>query len=358
MFFRLLKYLFLVLLVVLLAGGIYVYRYAMARLAPRPSMLDSPTTFIGFNHIGISVLDLDEMIDFYREATDYEVVKRYIVKDNPAANQLFGRDSITYETAILQGPNMLLELTEFGDQTDTFITKMPPFGPGMTHTCYQGPADQPVYDKFEAAGAKILSRGDGPIGMSRASVSYAYGYDPEGNMMELEHMPEILIRMAIGKKWAEQHPMWMTQVALISPDVKRLTAYYEKILEIKPYRIGSYGPHPVIDDVVDLDNVTMDAAWFGMDTQGKKMELMQYTQPKTEAGKTPRKLTDLGYSFSIEVEDIQQEYERLRNAGVQFTSSPQKMQDFWMVFAQDPDGNVFSLRQIIDKNSLFSLKNM
>ncbi len=321
-------------------------------------MLDSPTTFIGFNHIGISVLDLDGMVDFYQNATDYQVVKRYKVENDYAANKLFDHDSMVYEMAILKGPNMLLELTEFADQPDSISTHMPFYGPGMTHTCYQGPIDKPVYQKFKNAGADIISRGVGPVEVSSARVSYAYAYDPEGNMMELEHMPGLLVSMAVGKKWADEHPMWMTQVALISPDIKQLVDYYKEVLEIDPYRVNSYGPSPLIDAVVDFDSVRFEGAWFGMDTQGKKLEMMQYTLPVTQERSTQRRLTDLGYSFSFEVEDIQKEYERLKNKGVVFVSEPQKMQDFWMLYAQDPDGNVFSLRQIIDSSSPLSLKNM
>jgi len=356
--YRWLKYIVIFLLVLILGGGLYIYNYAMSLLAPRPSMLDSPTTIIGFNHIGISVMDLDKMIEFYQTASNYEVIRRYDITNNAAANALYDKDSISYETALLKGPNMLLELTEFKEQTDTIISKMPFYGPGMTHTCYQGPADLPVYDKFKSAGADILSRGTGPVEVSSARVSYAYGYDPEGNMMELEHMPDILVRMAIGKKWAKENPIWMTQVALISPDVKRLMAYYEKVLEIEPYRINSYGPSLFMDAIVDYNNVTSEGVWFGMDTQGKKLEMMQFTNPSTEHRQTPRRLTDLGYSFSFEVGDIQQEYKRLQNKGVNFASSPQKMQDFWEVYAQDPDGNIFSLRQIIEEDSPLSLKNM
>ena len=358
MILRWLKYLVIIIFVLFIAGSIYVYNYAMARLAPRPSMKDTPTSIIGFNNIGITVLDLDKMLAFYQSATEYEVIKRYTVENNIAADKLFGHDSIAYETAILRGPNMLLELYEFKNQIGSEINKMPPFGPGMTHTCYQGPLDIPVYDKFKSAGAEILSRGDGPVGVSKVSVSYAYGYDPEGNMMELEHMPSLLIKMAIGTAWAEQNPIWMTQVALISPDVERLSAFYQKVLEIEPYRNNNYGPHPLIDDVVDMDSVRFKGVWFGMDTQGKKLELMQYINPATPDRKTPRALTGLGYSYSYEVADIQREYKRLKDKGVNFVSAPQKMHDFWMVYAQDPDQNVFSLRQIIDVNSPLSLKNM
>ena len=358
MIMRIFKYSAVIIITITLVVAIWGYQYIMARLAPRPSMKDTPTSIIGFNHIGLSVLDLDRMVDFYQSATNFEVVKRSRVEHNARANVLYGVDSMAYDRVILKGPNMLLELTKYDHQADTVITMMPPYGPGMTHTCYQGPTKGTVYDKFKKAGAQILSRGDGPIGSGSGRVSYAYGYDPEGNMIEMEQMPDLLIKLAIGAKWAEVNPMWMTQVALISPDLSRLRAYYQKILGIEPYRENTYGPNQILDDIADIDSVTINAAWFGMDTQGKKMELMQYTHPVTPERNKVRRLTDLGYSFSFEVEDIQKEYERLLSIGISFVSAPQKMEDFWVVYAQDPDGNVFSLRQIIDASSLLSLRNM
>jgi len=352
-----LKYIFLFFLVVLLAGGAYVYKQAMARLAPRPSMLDSPTSFIGFNHIGLSVKNLDQMLEFYQSATDYKVIKNYAVNNNTAANKLYGMDSLSYRRAILKGPNMLLELTEFEHNKNAIPKKMLPQGPGMTHTCYQSHPERPTFDSFKKVGAEILTRGNSPVD-NGLGVTYAYAYDPEGNMIELEQMSWTLIGLNIGKSWAKKNGPWMTQVALMSPDLPPLVAFYEKVLEIKPYRMLTLGPSPGLDAIIDVDSTMIESAWFGMDTQGKKMEMMQYLNPVTEQINEFPKLTDLGYSFSFEVGDIQKEYDRLKKAGVNFTSSPQEMEDFWEVMSQDLDGNVFSLRQIKDTKSLLSLKNM
>lgn len=354
---RWLKYFFLFVLFLVLAGGVYVYKQAMARLAPRPSMLDSPTTIIGFNHIGLSVKNLDRMLEFYQSGTDYDLIKRYSIRNNEAANQLYGMDSISYQRAILKGPNMLLELTEFSHNKESVLGKMLPQGPGMTHTCYQSHPDRPTFDSFKAAGADILSRGGVPVD-NGLGVTYAYAYDPEGNMIELEQMDWVLIRLNIGKNWAQEHAPWMTQVALMSPDLPRLVEFYEKVLQIKPYRMSSYGPHPTLDAIIDVDGVMLEAAWFGMDTQGKKFELMQYISPVTPKRNHIPGLTDFGYSFSLEVEDIQQEYKRLTELGLDFVSPPQDMQDFWEAMCQDIDGNVFSLRQIKDPTSSLSLQNM
>lgn len=342
------------LFIVLLILG-YLVHSNIDKLKPYPTIIQSPTSIIGINHIGLSVLDLDKMVDFYTQATGFEVVDRLFVSNDPAAAALYDLDSISYERAIIQGPNMLLELTEYNHQTDTIITKTPPYGPGMTHTCYQTAEDNSGYLKFKNAGAEMLSRGTEPIDLGGYGVTYAYGYDPEGNMMELEQMSNTVIRLKIGKKYSDNHKMWMTQVAIMTSDLPRLTDFYQKVLEIEPYRVNSYSGIPTMDQVVDIENVSMDASWFAIDTQDKKMELMQYSNPATPNTLKKRKPTDRGYTFSYEVADIQKEYERLKNKGIEFLSAPQDVGHFREVFAYDVDGNIFSLRQAIDTNSPYSL---
>lgn len=351
------KSLWLAILGILILVGAYLVYRVNARLNPGPRIEESPTSIIGFNHVGISVADLDKMLVFYQKATDYKLLKRITISQNEQADKLFGQIGVQYEQAILKGPNMLLELTEFANQTDSIIQKMPPQGPGMTHTCYQSMNTDPGYDHFKEAGVEMLSRGEGPVDLGGYGVTYAYAYDPEGNMVELEQMSETIVGLQIGKEWAQKNPLWMTQVALISPDLPALTAYYEELLALEPFRVGSYKDNPKFDDIANLDNMAFDAAWFGMDGQGKKLELMQYVNPATPVPTTPPKPTDLGYSFSFEVLDIQKEYTRMKDLGIQFLSEPQLLDAFWMVFANDIDGNVFSLRQAVNQESVYSLQN-
>jgi len=60
-------------------------------------MLDSPISIIGFNHIGITVLDLDEMLEFYSSATNFELIDRYQVSNNTSANELFGFLTLSFD---------------------------------------------------------------------------------------------------------------------------------------------------------------------------------------------------------------------------------------------------------------------
>lgn len=298
------------------------------------------------------------MIDFYQSATGFEVVERINVQNNPTADELFGVDSIAYEKAILKGPNMLLELTQYQNQSDTTLQKMPAYGPGMTHTCYQSATENSGYKRFKAAGTQMLSRGDEPIDLGGYGVTYAYGHDPEGNMIEMEQMSSRVIWLMIGTEYAEKNPMWMTQVALISPDVSKLIDYYEKVLAIEPYRVKSYSNNPGFDAIGNLDSVAFDSGWFAMDTQGKKMELMQYTSPIATPPTKEKRTTDLGYTYSFEVEDIEKEYKRMKALGVDFVSPPVALNHFKTALAFDVDGNLFSLREVIDTSSPYSLRNM
>jgi catechol 2,3-dioxygenase-like lactoylglutathione lyase family enzyme len=328
---------------------------AFCQVDPNSRISDSPTSIIGFNHIGLSVQNLREMVKFYEEATGFEIVKREKVNRSKNASLLLGIDTLSYETVTFKAPNMLLELTQYSNQQNAQISKMPPQGPGMTHTCYQSPSWESGYDKFKNAGAKVLSRGDTAVDLGGYGVTYAYAHDPEGNMFEMEQLTKA--RMDAYGVVVPDHPMWMTQVALISPDLKSLADFYRKVLEINPNREVVLSGNARLDDIAGIDGVVLSASWFIMDGPGKMIELMQYENPKTPNTVSKKNPTDLGYSYSFEVEDIQQEYNRMKDLGVDFISAPKVLGEFWMVFANDADGNVFSLRQPTSTGSIYSINN-
>lgn len=341
--------------ILILKAFLLITVVAISQVNPDATISDSPTSIIGFNHIGLSVQNLAEMVHFYQSATGFDLIKREKVNGSKNAALLLGVDTLSYETVTFKAPNMLLEITQYSNQQNAQISKMPPQGPGMTHTCYQSPSYASGFGKFKDAGAEVLSRGDTAIDLGGYGITYAYAYDPEGNMFEMEQLTKA--RMEQYGVMVPKHPMWMTQVALMSPDLKRLADFYRKILVINPNREVTLSGMVRLDDIVDIEGVVLDASWFKMDGPGKMIELMQYKNPKTSAKISKRNPTDLGYSYSFEVADIQQEYHRMKELGVQFISAPEILGEFWMAFANDPDGNVFSLRQPTGKGSIYSINN-
>ena len=95
-----------------------------------------------------------------------------------------------------------------------------------------------------------------------------------------------------------------------------------------------------------------------MNERTKTLELWQYRDPLTPERVGKKDITGFGYSFSIEVGDIQKEYQRMSAVGVEFVSEPVLLGDHWQVYAHDVDGNVFSLRQWVDPNSPYSVPNL
>lgn len=314
---------------------------------PDANITDSPTTLVGVNHIGLSVKDLNSTLAFYQGVTGFKLIRRETVCNNTAADTLFGHAGVEYEMAVLEAPNMLFEFIEFKHNASETTQRMPVQGPGMTHTCFQTASDNSGYDRFRDAGADILSRGDGPVDLGGYGVTYAYGYDGEGNMFEMEQLDAGPLAAVPSKgRWISQgHSMWMTQVALVTHDIERLALWYEKVLAFAPNRKGDFANHARMDDVIDYDKLSLKAAWFQMDKTCKTLELWQYRAPETHAFKGKRAVTGLGYSWSIEVGDIQSEYTRMIELGVEFVSEPVLMDNCWQVYAHDIDGNVFALRQ-------------
>lgn len=329
-------------------------------IEPSASIRDSSAGLLGVNHIGLSVRDLDASLAFYQRATGFEIIRREIVHSNSAADKLFGRENIEYEIAVLEAPNMLFELIEFSHNRDTPVSQMPVEGPGMTHTCFQSPSHLSGYDKFKNAGATMLSRGDGPVDLLGQGVTYAYGYDPEGNMLEMEQLD--FTRLGgdpRNPEWIEQGlDLWMTQVALVTHDIERLTDYYSAILGFNPYRAANISGRPTFDDATGIDDVELKVVFFRMAQRSKSMEFWQYDKPQTPQLSGNRESSALGYSYSIEVEDIRAEYSRMSDLGVKFVSEPVLLGDAWQVYANDIDGNVFALRQWVDPDSPWSVPNL
>lgn len=327
---------------------------------PSATISDSPASLLGVNHIGLSVRDLDASLAFYQRATGFEVIRREVVHSSSAADKLFGRENVEYEIAVLEAPNMLFELIEFSHNRDTPISLMPVEGPGMTHTCFQSPAHLSGYDKFKNAGATMLSRGDGPVDLLGQGVTYAYGYDPEGNMLELEQLDfSRLGGDPRNSEWIEQGlDLWMTQVALVTHDIDRLTDYYSTVLGFNPYRTADIKDRVTFDDATDIDGVELKVVFFRMAQRSKSMEFWQYDKPQTPQPSGNRESSALGYSYSIEVGDIQAEYARMTDLGVEFVSEPVLLGNAWQVYANDIDGNVFALRQWLDPNSPWSVPNL
>ena len=305
------------------------------------SFKDAKYAYKGINEVTLSVADIDKMLVFYTSATGFDVIDQYGVNNEPSFDKLYGKEGLSAKVAILKAPNMQLKLIEFEHNQGSEQLKMPFYQQGITHTCFQSPLAFPSYNSFKEAGAVMLSRGEAPVDLGGYGVTYAYGYDPEGNMIEMEQLADKYLQKVAHD--TKVHTTWMTQVAFATPNREKLIGFYADVLGFEPFRLGEYKGNPRMDNIVDWDNVHLKGGWFKIGSSGEVLEVWEFIEPTTKSNQ-PAATTALGYSFAIEVDDLDAEYSRLKER-VEFISEPVLLFGYKSVMARDIDGNVFEMRE-------------
>lgn len=290
------------------------------------------SSVIGINHVGLSVSNLDASLAFYTKGTGAGIA-RAKRKINQNAERAGGLHSTLRAREVLTFPNGYLEVTEY-EREGRDSPKLPVKGPGFTHVCYQSPTTDDIYGRLVEQGATSVSRGSEPIHLLGQGVYYAYARDRDGVMFETEHL----------NRAPFEGPIWFSHVALVSPDLDRLIAFYSLLLDAKPDRRTNSASGPTFDAVADYDDVSIRAGWF--DIGNMILEMWEFTNPKTPQPKGITPFDGIGYNkVAFEVTDIQREYARLRAAGVAFLSEPVLGDECAEVYLRDPDGNLLSLIQ-------------
>jgi catechol 2,3-dioxygenase-like lactoylglutathione lyase family enzyme len=164
--------------------------------------------------------------------------------------------------------------------------------------------------------------------------SYVYIRDPEGNLLELE-----------GTPWApeEARRPWFAHVALVTPDISRLTDFYALLTGIDIHRQGSFGPSPKFDHVAGLSDICFTGAWSRL--ANAELEFWCYAHPPT-LPRDRRNLAAPGWNhICFESDNIEADYARLMAHGVELHGPPHAFGNAWLFFGRDPDGNVFEVLQ-------------
>ena len=293
----------------------------------------------GLHHAGLSVADLERAIGFYKTAHAFEVISRFQVPNRADLRAMMAVDDSECEVALLRGPTGFLELFQFANP-------LAPDGPpevyraGLRHICIQAADGDRLYDDFVRAGAKSHAR---PSGLGTGNL-YCYVRDPEDNILELEGLPYAA---------SVTSPPWFAHVALVTPDIKRLSAFYTLVTGAPVHSSGHFGPEAKYDVVAGLENIVFDGAW--VKAGPLTLEFWQYHQPQTEL-RPSVDASHYGWShFALEVDDLEGEYQRLLAAGVHFHSTPMSNGAVRFVYGRDPDGNIFELLQVLPGHEHLSL---
>lgn len=136
-------------------------------------------------------------------------------------------------------------------------------------------------------------------------------------------------------------------ISLATTDLDRFLGFYRDLLgmTLRATFALEPGANPALETIVGMRDVAGSAA--ALNLGNLHMEVFCYTHPEPAPGER-RPACDTGIRhICFDVTDIFSEYERLKAAGVDFISPPQKLgAGCASCYLYDPDGNIVELQEI------------
>jgi lactoylglutathione lyase len=133
---------------------------------------------LDFDHVGLSVADLDAILPFYRDGLDLELEFQFEIPEQDI-RAVFLRNARGFGVELLERTGSSGGLRA-SDHHDAILTR------GYGHMCLR-------VDDLEAAHQKLLDVGASTISPPGPApgdgVRFAYLSDPEGNLIELIQFP-------------------------------------------------------------------------------------------------------------------------------------------------------------------------
>ncbi len=289
----------------------------------------------GIHHTGLSVKDLDAAVSYYCTGGAFRDIARYACPKTACMEA-----GMQGEAALLRGPTGYLELMHFPDNIGAQIRPFDVHEQGIRHVCLQDRDVTPFFDRHVEAGASWHAR---PAGLGTGAL-YAYIRDPEGNILELEGLP-----------WSSSEGVrpWYAHTALVTPDIDRLSAFYETLTGISCHRRGAFGPNSMLDTVAGLKGVELKGAWIKLPVG--VIEMWEYTAPTTLPAER-KSLSDLGWNhLSFEVDDLQAAAQHVNQITTAPVSSIIETEMAQSLYTRDPDGNRIELFKLKASHSDLSV---
>lgn len=137
----------------------------------------------GIHHTGLSTRDLDGLSAFYQSHFGFRPVEEPVswIQDREAIARLIGARSTTGRMTMLNCGNIYLEIFEFGDPEPIDDGPCRPWTLGYTHICLATQDIDADFERLRQLGMRFMQPRVTAVGRVRA----IYGFDPDGNMIEL-----------------------------------------------------------------------------------------------------------------------------------------------------------------------------
>jgi catechol 2,3-dioxygenase-like lactoylglutathione lyase family enzyme len=136
-----------------------------------------------FNHVGISVTDLDRSIAFYREMFGMEPLGDPFPFSGPQFSEIMDITEVEGRMCMIAGGSVWLELFEFSNPVGKAKdANYPVSDRGISHFGLTVDDIHATYDKLKAAGVPIHGHLQT---FSGGGMRAAYCRDPDGNVFEI-----------------------------------------------------------------------------------------------------------------------------------------------------------------------------
>ncbi|GAB5487000.1 MAG: hypothetical protein Pars2KO_05700 [Parasphingorhabdus sp.] len=283
----------------------------------------------GLHHVGLGVAHLDNAIDFYERVAGFPVVSRYMLDaDNPLREGL-NAGSTDIEIALIAGPNGYIECAAMVPATGHAAEPGPQINQsGIRHFCIQNRDCDMLAEGVKSANGSLFAD---PLDLGTGN-QYAYARDREGNIIEIEGLPYA----------PADQPTWMGHVAIVTPDLDRMIAFYSDIIGSGLQGRAMVGPGPQSDKMGGLKNARLEGAW--LPAANMLIEFWQFHAPESPPIETQTTMLDLGYThICLETDDLDYDIAQMINAGAAIISDPVETYNVRIQFARDPDGNIVEL---------------
>ena len=139
-------------------------------------------------------------------------------------------------------------------------------------------------------------------------------------------------------------------VGIVTNNLEASLHFYKDLLGLK-IRAESQEEGSFIETALGLKKVLIKTIKLMAAQRGGEVELLHYSSPESPE-RTPFALHERGIShFSLTIENLDQEYEKLIKEGIVFISPPQTAPGgrAKAAFCQDPDGNYIEFIEDLNK---------
>jgi predicted enzyme related to lactoylglutathione lyase len=250
---------------------------------------------LGVHHVGLRVAQAHRA----RAALTAAVT----LKETPARNWLCG-------------PNVYLHI-EDGPE----FSPRAPHAHGLAHLCVQATAGEAAFAHFQKEGARFIA----PLTGMGGPYLYAYGHLPGGVLMELEGAP----RAPAGGPEA-----WFGHMAIVTPDLKELSAFYAALLQLPIVRGGRLQQSKAVNTITGLADVDVRVCWIHGRNLG--LEFWTYAHPPAPVASEP----ETGFhALAFLSDELDQDIVRARALGAALVQGPHPTEAGVTAFLRDPHGN-------------------